>query len=336
MSRACPPAALVFLAAIQFAEPAFAQTDADRATARELAKEGAEALEKKDYKLAADRFTRADALFHAPTLVLGLARAQVGLGQLVAAQENFNRVLREELPPNPPDAYVEAINDAKKDLAALAPQMSWVIISMIGPKDASGATVKADQEEVPQAAWGVRRAIDPGEHVISVELPGYFPAQQKVQVAQGSTQEVKLELKPKPPSLNKKSPSGEEGETPWRGFFPHQEKVGLVFLSVGAAVLVDGLLTGAIALDIHNQLERGGCNETGCPSTLANERDSYRTLATVSTASFIGGGIGFAAGLLFVLSAPRKEERAPEKQGPKAFHIEPYAGLGHVGVWGTF
>ncbi len=328
-------ASLVVLAAFQLAPAAFAQTDSDRATARELAKEGADALEKKDFALAADRFARADALFHAPTLVLGLARAQVGLGQLVAAQENFNRVLREELPQNPPEAYVEAINDAKKDLAALAPQMSWIIISIIGPKDTTGAVVKADKEEVPRAAWGVRRAIDPGEHTISVELPGFLPAQQKIQVAQASTQEVKLEMKAVPPSLVKKPKVDAEPETPWRGFFPHQDKVGLVLLGLGGSVLVDGLLTGVMALGIHDQLQRGGCNESGCPSTLVNERDTYRTLATVSTVSFIGGGVGFAAGLLLVFSAPDKEAPAP-KQGSSPFRIQPYAGLGQAGVWGRF
>jgi hypothetical protein len=55
-------------------------SDADRATARVLAHEGFDAQQRGDYSVAADRFLRADALVHAPTLLLGLARAQVGLG----------------------------------------------------------------------------------------------------------------------------------------------------------------------------------------------------------------------------------------------------------------
>jgi len=41
---------------------------ADRATARSLADEGYTALQDKHYAEAADRFSRADALVHAPTL----------------------------------------------------------------------------------------------------------------------------------------------------------------------------------------------------------------------------------------------------------------------------
>ena len=68
---------------------------ADRATARPLAQQGHEALENEDYAVAADRFSRAEALVHAPTLLRDLARAQVGLGRFVEAHENYNRIIRE-------------------------------------------------------------------------------------------------------------------------------------------------------------------------------------------------------------------------------------------------
>ena len=65
-----------FFSGAALAEP----TAADRATARTLAQEGQQALESKNYAIAIDKFGRADSLVHAPTLLLGLARAQVGLG----------------------------------------------------------------------------------------------------------------------------------------------------------------------------------------------------------------------------------------------------------------
>src|SRR4051812_12304383 len=68
------------LASTLLAGPALAEpSDADRATALTLAQEGREALAKNDFATARDRFARADALVHAPTLLLGLARSQVGL-----------------------------------------------------------------------------------------------------------------------------------------------------------------------------------------------------------------------------------------------------------------
>src|SRR6266542_5174969 len=81
--------------------------DADRTMARAMAEEGQDALERRDYRVAEDRFTRADALIHAPTLMLGLARAQAGLGKLVEAHESYQRILREGVKPGSPAARWE-------------------------------------------------------------------------------------------------------------------------------------------------------------------------------------------------------------------------------------
>src|SRR5580658_8764412 len=83
------------VAGVARAEP----SDADRATARSLAHEGFDAQQHGQFAVAADRFSRAEALVHAPTLLLGLARAEVGLGSLLAAHETYERILREPLPP---------------------------------------------------------------------------------------------------------------------------------------------------------------------------------------------------------------------------------------------
>src|SRR3954463_15780886 len=83
-------------------------TSADRATARALAREGQAALDRHNFALAEDRFARADALLHAPTLLLGVARAQVGRGELVEAQESYNRILREGIAPGSPAPFYRA------------------------------------------------------------------------------------------------------------------------------------------------------------------------------------------------------------------------------------
>src|SRR3954471_15087061 len=92
---------LLFAAGVARAEP----SASDRATARVLADEAGEALDQKNYEVAADRFGGADALVHAPTLLLGLARAEVGLGKLVEASENYQRIVREGVTPGAPAAF---------------------------------------------------------------------------------------------------------------------------------------------------------------------------------------------------------------------------------------
>src|SRR5262245_61496846 len=68
---------------------------AERATARKLAEDAYFALARRDYRTAVDYYARALALVRAPTLLRDLARAQVGLGLLVEAHENYSSILRE-------------------------------------------------------------------------------------------------------------------------------------------------------------------------------------------------------------------------------------------------
>src|SRR5262249_48840489 len=103
----------VLLPAVAAAAP----PGADRAAARTLGFEGEDALARKDYTTAADRYARAEALFHAPTLLLGLARAHVGLGKLVAARETYQRIVADGVPPNGPPVFVEAVASAQRELA---------------------------------------------------------------------------------------------------------------------------------------------------------------------------------------------------------------------------
>src|SRR4051794_32954254 len=130
--RRLPSSAIIVTLAL-FAPVVFAEPSAgDRATARTLAQEGQQALEGKNYAVAIDKFSRADSLVHAPTLLLGLARAQVGLGRLVDAQESYNRIIRDGVAANSPHSWTKALDDATKEVAALPPRLPWVTISVLG------------------------------------------------------------------------------------------------------------------------------------------------------------------------------------------------------------
>ena len=159
-------------------------SDADKATARALAQQGQDALEKKDFTTAADPTAseRARQLFPAPTLAVGLARAQVGLGRWIAAQETFNRILREGAPAGSPPAYAKAVAEARKRPRrprAPDPQRHH-------QREGSGLAQKVtiDGVAVPSAALGVNRLVDPGAHTVRAEAEGFAPAQARVSVAE--------------------------------------------------------------------------------------------------------------------------------------------------------
>jgi hypothetical protein len=335
---------------------ALAETpDADRATARELALEGYAALDSKDYVAALDRFTRADSLYHAPAVMLGLARAQVGLGKLVGAQEVYTRVANETLAPNATSGSKEAVRDAKKELAALSPRIPSVVINVKG-SDAPQVTL--DGIEVRTAALGVKRPTDPGEHVVKASAAGFETCDVTVSLAEGKTESVTLELKPeqavpvpvvvmpvvtKPPTMLPSPPAevipaAREAPAPTapapdqvKRAGSTQKTSGFVALGLAGTGLLLGGITGGLAVSKHGAIAKS-CPDGLCPradrSTLQPEIDSYNTVSTISTIGFIAGGVLAATGVVLILTAPRTKSALTT--------VTPFIGLGSFGAKGSF
>jgi hypothetical protein len=315
---------LALLAPSALAEP----SAADRATARTLAQEGQHALEGRNYAMAIDKFSRADALVHAPTLLLGLARAQVGATKLVEAQENYNRIIREGVPPNSPKSWSKAVDDANKEVGAISPRIPWVTISVLGP---SNPEVVVDSTPVPQASLGVKRAINPGTHKIKVSAEGYHPQEKVVALTEGQSLAVNIELEQAPqeapapatkvattPAIDTSVSSGGE----WR------KTVAYVALGVGGASLIVGGVAGGLAITKHSQLSDECPNDT-CGSTQSANVDTYRRLGTIADVGFIVGGVGIATGIILLVTQPKETSAAGTK-------LTPYIGLGGAGVNGVF
>jgi hypothetical protein len=317
--------------------PAFAEpTDFDRTTARTLGKEGHEALDKQDWATAADRFARADSLVHAPTFVLGLAQARAGLGKLVSALELYNRILREPLASNAPAPFVDAVESARTEFAALAPRIPYVILKT---PDGADLHVTIDGIEVPKAALGVRRAVDPGKHVVRAEGAGVAAFEVSVTSVEGKTETVSLEPKPqtapRPPVVPARD-SGPPPAPPPAG--SSRRTLGFVGLVVGGAGLGLGAALGGVVISKHGDL-LASCPEGHCPlnrqAELQPQLDSYHLFSALSTASFVVGGVLAGAGGVVLLTAPTRAKPAVGAVAP-GFTLTPMIGLGFAGARGSF
>lgn len=302
-------------------------SDADRATARTLGLEGQDALDRRDFITALDRFGRAEAILHAPTLLIGVARAQVGLGRLVEAQESYNRILREGVPAGAPEAFSLAVEEARRELTELGPRIPAVTIVV---KGATSPAVTIDGAPVPPAALGARRPVDPGERVIRATASGFAPAEAKVTLAEGAHQDVTLELTPvaatpTPPAPEVVAPAPDTGTGSSR------TTLGIVALGVGGAGLILGGVTGALAIARHGELS-DACPNGTCPPDQEDNLSSYHTMGTLSTIGFAVGGVGLAAGAVLILTAPR----ATPREARRGAWIAPRLGLGYVGAEGRF
>ncbi len=354
MRRARPLLLLVagtFLA-LPFAAPetARAQSAEDINTARTLGHEGEDALDKKDYKTAEDRFARADKLFHAPTLLLGLARAFAGEQKYVAAEEAYNRLLRENNTSSP--AFQKAIEDARREIQDVAPKIAGVVItvSAAGGGDVPNPKVMLDDKAINAAALGVRRSVDPGDHVVRVSADGFKPGEAHFTATPGGTTNapVALEKDTSAPPATGAGTSGApaEGGTPGAtgpgnsgtgtgtggavdtGTPPKGNRtLAYVAFGVGGALLATGAVTGILALGKHSDLNTA-CPGGTCTPDQQSNIDSYHTLGLISTIGFIGGAVvgGVGAYLFFTSSS-----RSAPKTG-----IQPYLGPGSIGAYGRF
>jgi hypothetical protein len=179
-----------FLAAALFTCRAHAEpSEADRATARELANAGYHALKRGDYATAADHFGRADALVHAPTLVVDWGRALAGLGFLVEAGEKYALVLREGVGPESPPSWHRAHVEARSEFEALQPRLAWLTLVVRGP---DGPTITVDRERMPDAALGVPRATNPGTHEIRVRAPGHRSEARSITLVEGEQKRLEI------------------------------------------------------------------------------------------------------------------------------------------------
>jgi hypothetical protein len=339
-----------FTALAVLAPAARAQSDADRATARQLGQEGFQALDAKDYKTADDRLRRADRLVHAPTLLLGLARALAGERKFVEAQETYQRIIREGVAPGAPEAFKQAIESAKTEVSTVAPFIGRVTIAVTatGGADLPNEKVTVDDVPVNSASLGIARTIDPGEHVLVVTADGYKRAEAHFTVPDGGSVDAPVTLEkdpnyvvapPTPPTgpgtgniVPPPPPGGEQPPPPAPASSP--SIVPWVVMGIGGVGLVTGVITGALALGDHSTLATA-CKGGTCPPTESGELSSYHTVGGVSTAAFIIGGVGVAAGVVLLLVQPKVSVGAPPP--PTAgLHVTPVIGPGSLGAIGTF
>ncbi|WP_437575298.1 tetratricopeptide repeat protein [Sorangium sp. So ce887] len=133
-----------FAVTLLAAAPALAAKPPDGASAeaqqlaRTRAHEGLKLYGADRWQEAFEVFKEADGLYHAPTLVLYMARCQRKLGQLGAARDLYEQVLAEPLPEDPPRAFLDARKDAETELAAVRATLEAPAASQpqVPPRDA--------------------------------------------------------------------------------------------------------------------------------------------------------------------------------------------------------
>jgi hypothetical protein len=292
------------LAAAQKPPPADRQ-----GAARTLAQEGLKLYGADRWAEALAAFREADGLYHAPSVTLYIARTQRKLGKLLDARATYDQLLAEDLPKDASPQFVQAHVEAGRELEGLKHQVPTLRVVVAGVP-AGEAAVLLDGTPLLDGT----RELDPGKHTVQVQRRAGQVVTRVVTLAEGSHETVTVDLAfptSVPPSRGWILPGG-------------------IALGVGVLGLGAGAMTGAMSLAKVSDLKTR-CPTKACSPSLKGEGDSAVLLGNVSTAGFVVGGVGAAAGaaLLFLL---RPSARPP--QGEAGWRAS--VGIGGVEVEGRF
>jgi hypothetical protein len=345
------------------------QNAADTAAARALAVDGLKLAQAGRCDKAIPKLARAEKLYHSPIVLGKLGECYITQGKFVDGSEMLRKVLREPLPANPPANLMAAYERAQAALDTAKTKIASVVISTNVANEAL-VNVTVDGQVVPPALLGAERPIDPGDHLVEAEAPGFRKAVTRITLAAGEQQKIELVLErdpnaaaATPPAAARgpaTAPTSETAAPPQAGspLAPTEASADrqtgsspnrtLAYVSwgVGAAALGTGAVFGWMAMQKKKDLD-GSCRDNLCPADQRDRLDSAKLSGTIST---IGIGVGAAAitlgTVLFFAAGPDSASAFNPARGRKKSSHHPVApqglrasaelGIGQVGVSGQF
>lgn len=313
----------------------FAASNADaeesaenKAAARDLATEGIQLAQGGKCEEAIPKLTRAEKLFHAPTILTWIGQCQIELGRYVEGTETLNQVAREQIDDDAPEAFQMAQQKARDLIAQTQPKIAKLTIEVL-PNDVQDLTVSVNERPISEAFVGAPKPTDPGTHKVTVSAPGYETLTKEVTLDEGARESLSFDLVAAPNGAlgpgaegdaNQTKPDETKSSTNWFGW---------TTVGVGTALLVGGGVTGYLALSKEGDLN---CSKDGtCPSSEEGTLDAARRDAMISSILFGVGGAVTVTGVVLLLTGGSKKD-----QTARGASVEPTVGVGSLGLRGTF
>lgn len=281
-------------------------TWSDKAMAQKLLKEGNQAVGEGDYTAALAKFEAANARYPSPKLLVNIGTTLRLLGRYAEAAAAFEQYLAD---PAAEKNRVSEINRALREIDMLVGRLRILVKE-------PDAKVQLDGKELPGYKSGDVLRVNPGEHSVVAERPGFPPAVSKLRIVANEARDVELTFTP-PQKVVIEPPSP-------------QKPIGIVVGAVGAAGLLAFGVTAGVALATRNAISGHCFPETSfCDRRGADLAARARTYGHVSTGLLIGGAALLGAGIAVYFTAPRDQP-----QSGRSLRLR--VGLGEGGLEGTW
>lgn len=312
----------------------------EAAAAEALFDDGVAAMQRGDYAQACPLVAESLRMEPRPGTLFTLAECRRLEGKTATALARYREYLRRFERMDDAQRQAQRGRDAlaQEQVEALEADTPKLELVLEAPLP-DGAIVSRDGVVLGAPSLGRPLPVDPGQHTIVITAPGYRDVEVTVQAVRTETVRVplpRLELIPvSPPPTPEREwippqkqvpppapaplvpPSADAtGPTAWR-----VASYGLI--GVGAASLVTGVITGAIALDRGATVREEECGFVGetCSAEGVAELDDVRRLAHVSTATLITGAVLGSAGIVLWVVEPTEPDTLSLSFGPSSVFV---------------
>jgi hypothetical protein len=231
--------------------------------------------------------------------------------------------------PGPFKAARDAATALGEELAERIPSLT---INVRNVPDGATAQVTIDGAPVPPQTTGEPRKLDPGHHVV-VAKAGTAEGKQEVDLAERDAKTIAVELPaeaaaPASDTSTEAQPAQEDA-----GRSPASKALVIGGFGAAGVGLIVGSITGILSLSKTSSIKSSAaCEGSVCNPSEDGDISSARTMATVSTVSFVVAGAGAVAGVVgLLIHGP-----GSTKENPAAAWIEPTFSPGSFGVRGRF
>jgi len=304
--------ACIAMGALLAARSAFAQEDA---AAEALFNKGLSEMEAGHFDTGCPTLKESQRLDPRMGTLFTLAECEAKGGMIASAVAHYDEYLRlfSRLTPQQKGTQAgrEKVSAAQK--AALAPQVPYVTLML---RDAPpGTTVKWDEVTFNLPALGVPLPVNPGEHVVTTQVPGGASVVTRVTLERAERKQLELKLAPQRAANASSAPltAPQPGATPLAaaseeadsGTSPASHKGWMYGAGgLGAAGLLVGSITGVIVLGKKSTID-DNCAATRCNAAGKDAADSAQQLGLVSTIGFGVGVAGLATAAVLLLIEPK-------------------------------
>jgi hypothetical protein len=239
-----------------------------------------------------------------------LAECESRRGRFAAAATRYDEYLRAYAALSPDKQSKQGDRERLARAARAAAGLQVAELTLALPSGAPWDTrVTRDGQHVPVAALGVPALVDPGEHVIVVQVPGGPASEVRVTLAPGEKRGVALDVRPTAAAPGATPPPGAVVPQASAARQPGVIAAGVI---AGASAVAGAIFTGlwaskgSSAKTLAGEVPRnapcpgGGNGATGTCGDLVSALNAQATFGSAAVGAFVAAG---AVGAVTVISA---------------------------------